>query len=71
MLDGIRVTSSLVITMAKEHVLNNSMGDWLGVIAHRLIKVAVYFPPRATGKYKKGDFRPWQKELDVERGAPE
>ena len=57
MLDDIRVTSSLVLTMAKEHVLNNSMGDWLGVVAHTLIKVALYFPPHANGKRKKaGDF---------------
>ena len=56
MLDGIRVTSSLVLTMAKEHIVNNFMGDWLGAVAHMLIKAAVHFLPCTTGKRKKGDF---------------
>ena len=54
MLDDIRVTSSLFLTMVKEHVLNSLMGDWLGATAHMLIKVGVHFPPGVTGKWKKG-----------------
>ena len=55
MLDGIRVTNSLVLTMTKEHALNTFMGDWLGAVAHIAIKVAAHFPPWAAGKRKKGD----------------
>ena len=54
---GIRVTSSLVIVMAKENILNNSMGDWFGAGAHMSIKFAMHFLPCANGKRKKsGDF---------------
>ena len=57
MLDGIRVQSSLVLTMEKEHVLNTLMGGWLGAVAHMSTKVAANFPPWAARKRKKWDHR--------------
>ena len=57
MIDGIRVQNSLVLTMAKEHVINTFMGDWLGAVSHMSMKVASHFPPRAAGKRKGGDHR--------------
>ena len=40
MLDGIRVQSSLILMMAKEHITNTFMGNWPGALAHMSIKVA-------------------------------
>ena len=57
MLDGIRVQSSLILMMAKEHVINTLMWDWLGAVAHMSIKVASHFPPCASGKRKSRDHR--------------
>ena len=60
MLDGIRVQSSLVLTMAKEHVLNTLMWDWLGAVAHMSIKVAVHFLSRAAEKRKSRNHRKYR-----------
>ena len=57
MLDGIRVQSSLFLTMAKEHVIITLMGDWLGAVSPKSIKVAAHFLPYAAGKHKSGDHR--------------
>ncbi len=49
MLDSMRVKNSLAIQLGKEHVKNNLLGDWLGVVTHMLAKVLEEFPPRSGG----------------------
>ena len=56
MLDGIQASNTLTIDIAKAHVLDNILVDWMGYISYMLAKVAIEFHPRSGGGIKrKGD----------------
>ena len=46
MLDGMQVSNALNINMAKAHVLDNLLGDWLWSVSYMYTKVAIKFLPR-------------------------
>ena len=58
MLGGMQVSNMLTIDIARAHVLENILGDWLGSVSYMFIKVAIQLPPRSGGGIKsKGDRR--------------
>ena len=58
MLDGMHVSNALTIYMAKAHVLDNILGDWMGSVSYIFSKVAIQLPPWSGGGIKrKGDRR--------------
>ena len=59
MLDGINVSNSIIITMAKSHVTDNLLGDWMGAVQYMSTKVTLEFPPTNSTKKRKfgGDGR--------------
>ena len=40
----------MVIQLAKDHITNHLMGDWIGAVAHMSTKVAMHFPPSSKHK---------------------
>ena len=42
--------NSLTIDMAKDHVLDNILGDWLGSVSYVSSKVTIKSPPRSGGR---------------------
>ena len=62
-----QVSKELIIDMAKAHVLENLLGDWLGFVSYLSAKVAIQFPSRSGGGIKiKGDRR--ISKFDSKRG---
>ena len=58
MLDGIQVSNTITIDMAKAHILDNLLGYWLESASYMYIKVEIQLPPRLGGGIKrKGDRR--------------
>ena len=52
MMDGVQVQGQILITLAKDHIQNHLMGDWIGAVSHMSTKIAMAFPPKAGLKYK-------------------
>ena len=52
-LDVMKATNALTIDMAKAHVLDNLLEDWMGSISYISAKVAIQFPPRSIGGSKR------------------
>ena len=68
MLDGIQVSNALTIYMAKAHLLDNLLGDWMGSVSYISSKVAIQLPPRSGGGIKrKGDRR--VSKFDSKKGS--
>ena len=57
MLDGINVSNSMIITMAKSHVTDVLLGDWMGAVQYMSTKVTLEFPPTSSKKRKFGGGR--------------
>lgn len=53
MLKGILVADSMIITMAKSHVMDHLLGNWTGAVQYMSTKVSQEFPPRASGQKRK------------------
>ena len=43
---GMQVSNTLTINMAKAHILDNLLEDWLGSVSYMSAKVVIQFPPR-------------------------
>ena len=68
MLDGMQISNALPIDMAKAHVPENILGDWLRSVSYMFTKVAIQFPPRSgVGSNQKGDSR--ISKIDPKRGC--
>ena len=62
--DGIQISNALIIKMAKAHVLDNILVDWLVSISYISVKVAIRIPPGSGGGTKrKGDLQDLQIRL--------
>ena len=68
MIYGMQASNALTINMAKYHVLDNLLGDWIGFISYMYSKVEIQLPPRLReGIKRKGDHR--ISKLDSKRGC--
>ena len=52
LMDGILVQGQILTTLAKDHIHNHLMGDWIGAFSHMLTEIAMAFPPKAGNKRK-------------------
>ena len=69
MLDGIQVSNVLTIDMAKGHVLDNILADWLGSVSYMSAKVEIQFLPRlGGGRNRKDDYRIYKLYSNRRRG---
>ena len=53
MLKGITISNSIIITMAKSHVLDNLLDNWAGAVSYMSTKILLEFPPSTSNQKRK------------------